>query len=330
MLKNVLVTGANGFIGQQLIRKLISNGVKINAFIRNSKRLQEFNITIFEGEILNTTAMKKALKGTDAVFHLIAKTHDFSDSENNTKEYFKINVEGTRNLLNACIGSDVKHFVYFSSIKAIAEESKDILNEDIIPNPTTPYGQTKLIAEKLVAEYGSEYSFKTTSIRLPLVYGPGNKGNIYKMIEAIERGRFIMIGRGENMRSMVYVGNVVDAALAVVEKQQTNNEVYIVTDKINYTVKELYEVICNGLGKKPLSFYIPISIANGLAKIGDIGGHIIKKPLSFNSEVLRKLTSSLTFSSQKIQDEIGFEPKYNLYNTINETIKWYKSISRKS
>ena len=322
---SVLVTGANGFIGQHLVHSLEEYGIKVNALDKYAKELKTISkATIFEGDIFDEELLKKALDDVEIVFHLVAKTHDSSNIKKNIEDYFKINVEGTRNLLNSCIGSKVKHFVFFSSVKTITEESENTLDETFTPNPTTPYGESKLMAEKLVADTGKKYGFKTTSMRLSLVYGPGNKGNIYKMIESVDKGRFIMIGRGENKRSMVYVENVVDAAFAIVGQEQANGKVFIVTDGIDYTVKELYEVMAKGLGKRPLRFYVPVGIARGLAWIGDIVGHIARKPLSFNSEALGKLTNSLTFSSRKIQEEIGFNMKYNLYNSIDETIRSYK------
>lgn len=105
--------------------------------------------------------------------------------------------------------------------------------------------------------------------------------------------------------------------------KEANRKVYIVTDGVDYSFKELYRVIAEGFGKRPLSFFIPMGIAKGFAWAGDIGGHIARKPLPLNSEMLKKLTSSLIFSSQKIQEEIGFKAQYNLYNSIGETIRWY-------
>lgn len=325
-LINALVTGASGFIGQHLVQHLEKLKIKVNVFVRNSRNYNiTGNINIVEGDIFNSEILRKAVDNVEVVFHLVAKTHDFTGIDNKN-DYFKINVEGTRNLLNACINSDVKHFIYFSSVKAMAEESKAILDETYNPKPTTPYGESKLLAERLVIEYGIKHGFKTTILRLPLVYGPGNKGNVCKMIEAIDNGRFVMMGRGQNKRSMVYVGNVVDAALAVVDREVADGKVYLITDGVDYIVRDLYKIIVKGLGKKPFPFYVPMCIAKLFAVAGDIGGKSIKKSLPFNSKVLVKLTSSLTFSSKRIQEEIGFKPKYNLYNTIDETIRWYKSV----
>lgn len=303
---------------------MVKQGSKVNALVRNRENFSiTGNVNIIEGDVLDTEVLGKAVDEVDVVFHLVAKTHDFSNIDN-AKDYFKTNVEGTKSLLDACISTNIKHFIYFSSVKAMAEESKEILDETYKPKPTTPYGESKLETEGLVVEYGDKHGFKTTILRLPLVYGPGNKGNVYKMIEAIDNGRFVMMGRGENRRSMVYVGNVVDAAMAIVGREIADKKVYIITDGVDYTVRDLYKTVVKGLGKKPLPFYVPMCIAKIFAIAGDIGSKLIRKPLPFDSGVLRKLSSSLTFSSRKIQNEIGFRPKYNLYHTIDETIRWYK------
>ena len=322
---NILVTGVSGFIGQHLVRRLEGHGTKINVLVRNRRNLSTTrNTNIFEGNIFNKEVLGTAVNNVEVVFHLVAKTHDLSGIDN-AKDYFKINVEGTRNLLDVCIDSNIKHFVYFSSVKAMAEESESPLDETYNSKPTTPYGESKLEAEKLVVDYGGKYCFKTTILRLPLVYGPGNKGNVYNMIKAIDNRRFVMMGKGHNKRSMVYVGNVVDATLSVVDQEVADKKVYLITDGVDYTVKELYRVIAKALGKRTFPFYVPMRIAKGFALLGDIGGKIMRNPLPFNSGVLGKLTSSLTFSSKRIQEEIGFTPKYNLYNTIDETIRWYKT-----
>lgn len=326
---NILVAGANSFIGQHLIMELLKKGNHITGLVRSQQKIPgrwRKNVRILQGDITEKRTISKICKEVDVVFHLAAKVHDFSSGSNVAEEHFVVNVIGTKNLLDECVNSSIRHFVYFSSVKAMVEDKANNLDESFMTCPATPYGKSKNEAEKLVAEYGKKHGFKTTSLRLPLVYGPGNKGNIYRMIEAVDRGRFIMVGKGENRRSMVYVGNVVDAALAVVERPEADDHAYIVTDGIDYSVKELYEIISNGLGKRPLPFYIPMRIAKGFSWAVDVAESMIRKKLLFNSDVLDKLTNTYTFSSLKIQKEIGFKPRYNLSNTINETINWYKSL----
>ncbi len=323
----VLVTGANGFIGKHLVRKLENRGDDVNIFVRKNGGYGKTNRqNLFLGDITdkNNNTLMDAVNSAEYVFHLIAKTHDFRKTHNSSADYFKINVNGTKNLLEACKNSRIKHFIYFSSIKVMAEESLATLDETFSPAPTTPYGQSKLLAENMVLEYGKKYGFKTTSIRLPLVYGPGNKGNVYKIMKAIDKGLFLMMGLGENRRSMVYVGNVVDAALKIAGNDKADGKVYIVTDGIDYTVKQLYETIAKGLSKQTYPFHFPMSIARLFALAGDISSSVIGKALPFNTDILNKLTDPLVFSSLKLQEELGFKPRYNLSNTINKTVKWYR------
>lgn len=328
-MSKVLVVGARSFIGQHLIRKLKDNGDHVTGLVRNMPDKPEKwmnDVHIISGDITEKSSLAGLFKDKEIVYHLAAKVHDFSNKGNNADEHFTVNVSGTKNILDECIHSGIRHFVNFSSIKAMAGERGNNLDETISLSPETPYGKSKLEAEKIVEDYGKKYKFRTTSLRLPLVYGPGNKGNIYKMIEAVDSGRFVMIGRGTNRRSMVYVQNVVDAALSVVSNSMADSRVYIITDGIDYSMKELYDTICKGLGKRPRSFFIPMSLAWGIAVMGSIAGSIIGKRVPFNLNILEKLTGTYTFSSLKIQREIGFKPRYNLYNTISDTINWYKTV----
>jgi len=326
-MNKILVTGANSFIGRHLVNELIKKNENVAVFVRTPERIPpEWNgtVEIYNGDITKKESLAGICKGAKVVFHLAAKVHDFSETADGAHEHFAVNVEGTRNLLDECRDSGIKHFIYFSSVKAMTEESGSPLDETFEPVPATPYGKSKLAAEKLVTEYGRKYSFKTTSLRLPLVYGPGNKGNIYRMIMAVDKYRFLMIGDGKNRRSMAYVGNVVDAALSVGDKQKADAQVFIITDGIDYSVKDLYAAISRSLGKKMFPFFIPIKIAKLFAMFGDAIGRLIGKPLPFNSEMLGKLTGPLIFSSYKIQSETGFKPRYSLYNTLDRTICWYK------
>lgn len=323
------MVGTRSFIGQHLIRKLIDKGDHVTGLVRNRPDKAEKwmkDVKVVSGDITEKRSLAGLCKDIEIVYHLAAKVHDFSNKSNTADEHFAVNVSGTKNILDECIHFGIKHFVYFSSVKAMAEERGNNLDETFSPAPETLYGKSKLEAEKVVEDYGGKYKFNTTSLRLPLVYGPGNKGNIYRMIEAVDRGRFVMIGRGANRRSMVYVENAVDAAISVVNNSRADSSVYIVTDGIDYSLKELYDTISKGLGKMPRSFSVPMGLARGFAMIGSIAGNLIGKQVPFNLNILEKLTGTYTFSSLKIQRELGFKPRYNLYNTISDTINWYKRV----
>ena len=328
MMNSALVTGGNSFIGRHLVSELIRRDVNTTVYARSIKTIPEEwigKVKVVEGDIIDNNSLLNLGDKFDVVFHLAAYVHKTPKSDDEKKYVFAVNVEGTKNLLES-LSDSVGNIVFFSSVSVYGNDMGRNLDEDTSTNPTTLYGKTKLSAEQLVIDYGNRHKFKTTILRLPLVYGPGNKGNIYNMIEAIDHRRFVMMGRGRNKRSMVYVGNVVDAAMAVLNKEISDGKVYLITDGIDYTVRDLYRLISKGLGRNPLPFYIPMGIAKMLAIAGDIGNKITRKPLPFSSEVLGKLADSLTFSSGRIHDDIGFKPKYSFYNTIDETIRWYKTV----
>ena len=332
MINSALVTGGNSFIGKHLVNELIRRNVNVFVFIRNIKIIPDEwigKVNVIEGDLIDNNSILNIGDKFDAVFHLAAYVHKTPKSDDEKEYVYAVNVEGTRNLLEV-LSDSVNNIVFFSSVSVYGNGMGRDIDEMASTNPTTLYGKTKLSAEQLVIDYGNKHKIKTTILRLPLVYGPGNKGNIYNMIKAIDNRRFVMMGRGINKRSLVYAGNVVEAAIEVLDKEVSDGKVYLITDGIDYTVRDLYRLISKGLGRNPLPFYIPMGIARMLAIAGDIGKKIIRRSLPFNSEVLGKLTESLTFSSGRIQEDVGFKPKYNLYNTIDETVRWYKTggISR--
>lgn len=326
-MKHVLVTGATGFIGVHVIRALKEKRFRINALVRNfdnARHLLGDGVHFIQGDIFNTDRLAEAVCGVDTVFHLVSKTHDFSTQAGIEADYYRINVMGTRNLLEACRTGKIRHFVYFSSVKAMAEKAPYTIDEQFIPQPTTAYGKTKLEAENIVNYFGQTCPFTTTTLRLPLVYGPGNKGNMLTMIKAIDAGRFFLIGDGSNKRSMVYVGNVVDAALAAASGKKSSDQIYIVTDGVDYTLREIYETVARELGRKIKPISIPVRVAKIAAVAGDVGGKISGRTLPFNTAMFEKLTTSLTFSSDLILRHIGFKPKFTWSNTVAETINWYR------
>ena len=196
-MSSILVIGAVSFIGRHLVNELIKQGDQVSVCIRSELKLPIEWRNIVKVHIVDITkkeTMQGIFNGIDYVFHLAAKVHDFSKDGVSDEDHFKVNVEGTKNVLEECCSSKIKQFIYFSSVKTMSEDSKEPLDEMSPTRPLTPYGESKLIAENTILEYGKKFGFSTISLRLPMVYGPGNKGNIYKMISAIDKGYFFYDG----------------------------------------------------------------------------------------------------------------------------------------
>lgn len=312
-MKRVLVTGASGFIGRHLIQRLLSDGFMVRALLRNSSLRPDWPpaVEIVIGDIRENQAIKSIAMDCDIVFHLAGKAHALSELHADDSEYMSINVQGTKNLLEAAVAAGVKTFVYFSSVKA---------------GDTTAYGKSKLAAENLVLEECKQHRMHAACLRLSLVYGPGNKGNLYQMISAIDHGFFPPFPRIQNQRSMVHVSNVVNATMLVSTNPQANGKSYVVSDAAPYSTQQLYEGIVNGLGKPMPSLRVPVWLLKVLAWGGDGIGWVRGKRFLFDSDALEKLIGSALYSSEPLSVELGYRPVINFEEALPALISWYREV----
>ncbi|MDH5763207.1 MAG: NAD-dependent epimerase/dehydratase family protein, partial [Nitrospinota bacterium] len=308
--------GASGFIGQALCSQLLNKGWHIQALVRRqiSGPWQES----FIGDLKHLKSDNVA-KGIDVVFHLAGKAHALSETKQDEKEYFQINTEGTRRVLEAAKSSGVRRFVFFSSVKAINEGSSECLDETTPCLPTTPYGKSKREAERLVLEGG--YVPEPVVLRLSMVYGPSTKGNLPRMIESVAKGHFPPIPEFDNKRSMVHVDDVVQAAILAATKPEAIGKTYIITDGQPYSTRQLYEWICQALGKPISHWSIPRIAFTGMAKIGDIIGKIRGRRFLFDSDTLGKISGSSWYSSQNLVQDLDFHAKHKIQESLPDIIK---------
>ena len=154
-----------------------------------------------------------------------------------------------------------------------------------------------------------------------MVYGPSTKGNLPRMIEAVKKGHFPPIPEFGNKRSMVHVEDVVQAAILAAEKPEAIGQTYLVTDGQPYSTRELYEWICQALDKPIPGWRIPEMVFRGLAKMGDVIGGVRGRRFMFDSDTLEKLAGSACYSSQKIEQELGFRAHHHLRESLQNIIQ---------
>ncbi len=313
---NYFVTGAGGFIGRQLCGVLQARGDDVTAGLRSESPGPWSRMLVHD--LADRWPSASELKGVDCVFHLAGKAHALSESRQDEAEYFRINTEATRNLLANCRAAKVRRFVFLSSVKAAGEGGEAVSDETAVCRPDTPYGRSKLEAERLVVEGG--YVPEPVVLRLSMVYGATRKGNLPHMIEAIHRGRFPPLPETGNRRSMVHVADVVQAALLAANAARAAGQVYIVTDGRDYSTREVYQWICEALGKSAPKWHIPIEALRALAKLGDVIGSLRNRRFVFDSDALIKLTGSAAYSSAKIQRDLGFRAELDLRTTLTEIV----------
>lgn len=325
-MKNVLVTGASGFIGRHLVKRLARDGHTVRALVRERRSARDlpggFDIAI--GDVRDSQAMQAAVDGCDTVFHTAGKTHALTELQSDEETYRAVNVDGTRIVLDAAVAGGAERFVFFSSVKAMGEGDSRCLDASFDGRPKTPYGRSKLEGERVALEIGRRTGVHVACLRLPLVYGPGNKGNLFRMIQAVDRGVFPPLPEIGNRRSMVHVVDVVEAALLAAETPAANGQCYIVTDGSAYSTRELYVLICRGLGKAIPFWHVPVWILRMAAKGGDAIGKAMGKRFVFDSDALDKLLGSAWYSSERISRELGYKPVIRIEKALPELIGWYR------
>jgi nucleoside-diphosphate-sugar epimerase len=207
----------------------------------------------------------------------------------------------------------------------MGEGGSRCLDESFDGVPETPYGRSKREAERLVLEVGRHARLHVTCLRLPLVYGPGNKGNLYRMIAAIDRGMFPPLQEVGNRRSLVHVADVVRAAVLAAETPVANGRCYIITSGPPYSTRELYVLINRCLGRQMSSWQTPLWMLKALAIAGDAIGRLRGKRCIFDSDALNKLVESAWYSSDAIARDLGYHPLMTFENAMPEIIQDYRS-----
>jgi len=303
-MKQVALTGATGFIGGHLLALLREHGVEVVALGRRAPNGVAHVVPWDMSGPVPSQELTEALKGIDVVFHLAGKAHALAETRQDEAEYFRINTEATRSLLESARDAGVRRFVYFSSVKAMDED--------------TPYARSKKSAEDLVFEGG--FVPEPVVLRPAMVYGPTTKGNLPRMIRAVAKGWFPPVPDA-GRRAMVHVDDVVEAAWLAATNPEAAGKTYVVTDGEAYTTRRIHGWICEALGKPAPCWSVPLPALMGMARIGDAIGRMRGHRFMFDSDVLDKLVGDEWHEGSLIRRELGFEPARNLRDALPAIIE---------
>ena len=290
-MKSIFITGSSGFVGQNIIKYFNS----IYEFYKFSKN-DEININ------------------QDVVLHFAGKAHDLKNTSN-AEEYYIVNTELTKQLVDNFLESDAKVLITLSSVKAVADKLNCELTEEYIPNPLTHYGKSKLLAEQYI--FGKEIpeGKRVYILRPCMIHGPGNKGNLNLLFKIVSKGLPWPLGEFKNKRSFCSIDNLCFIINELIENDNVPSGVYNIADDEPISTIELINLISVALGKNPHIWNVPQSLIKSLSKIGDI----LSLPL--NSERLYKLTETYIVSNNKIINAINkplpISAKDGLIKTFN-------------
>jgi UDP-glucose 4-epimerase len=317
MIESTVVTGASGFIGRALCRAIAARGGQVTGVTRGTRPAGDSCDNWFAVDLAATTP--ELPRCVDTVFHLAGKTHAISEVNADDAEYDRVNVGGTRRALEASAEAGARAFVLFSSVKVFGDHQQRVdraLVEDDAPEPGTPYGRSKLAAERLVLS-DTRIAHRVI-IRPALVYGPGVKGNLARMRNAVARGRFPPLRDTGNRRSLVHVDDLVALALLAAQAPVAAARIYHAADGEPYSTRRLYMAMCVAAGREPARWTMPSFVFRTLAIAGDAAGAVRGRRAAFDSAALRRLGESAWFGADRAREELGWTP-------LNTVKSWCRS-----
>lgn len=317
------MTGATGFIASYLIPFLVQQGWRVHAAVRRhhlpASQFPTVTSTVI-GDIHGSTDWQDALRNIETVIHLAARAHVLEASDNEA-EFFKVNAEGTANLVKQSIAAGVKHFVLVSSVGTITTQSSSPLTERSPCQPRTAYGRSKLQAEQSLAELTRQEALSWTILKPPLVYGLGNPGNMQRLIRLVQQGLPLPLGLVKNRRSLIYVRNLVDAIAVTLTHPHALNQVFLVSDGQDVSTPELIGKLASYLNRPCNLWPIPPIFLRSAGNLGDAVQQWAQRPLPLSSSAIESLLGSLWIDNSHIQDMLGWSPPFTLEQGLRETLK---------
>jgi farnesol dehydrogenase len=318
----ILVTGATGFVGERLVRALLKNH-QVTCFVRSKKTLSDLkNLNFIFGDINDQEAIDKAVKGHDVVYHLVGIGNVNACSKKDYFLYKKINVEGTRNILDACLKYKIKKIIYLSSTAAMGLIKEKIVTENTPCNPHTPYQKSKFESEQLIKEYFDNRNLPIIILRPSMIYGAGMyHGALIQINNFFKKGIVPLIGGGKSIIPAIHVNDVVDAILLATENGK-DGETYIITNETLKTLKEMVELMERESGKKIIKLNIPKSLIKiPVFFIQHISSLLGIKPI-LTLQRIDSMTTNRIFNISKAKKELGWTPQTDLDKGLKETINW--------
>jgi UDP-glucose 4-epimerase len=310
-----LISGATGFIGQRLHRALSLDGLPVRLMSRTETSLGDCIVA----DLADKNALTVACAGVGSVFHCAGYAHAFSSlSGDDAAQHWRVNFEGTQNLAEAAGRAGVRHFVFLSSVKVLAEPGALCADEEFSGEPDTAYGRSKYAAEKAVLSAGQRYGMHVVNLRLTMVYGAGGRGNLERMGALVKRGLFPPLPETRNHRSLVHVDDVVSAIRLVADDARASGKTYIVAGGEAPSGRELFDTLRAVQGLPPCAWSVPISGLRIAALLGDGLERLSRRRLPFDSEVVDRLLGSAWYSPARIERELGWRAKISLFNGLSE------------
>jgi nucleoside-diphosphate-sugar epimerase len=325
-----LVTGATGFLGGALARRLHNMGWDVTAHGRNAVKLDQLEnegIRVLQHDIKDKNAMIAACKDQEIVFHCAALPSPWGNFE----AFYQANVIGTQNVIRGCEEHKVKRLVHVSTPSLYFGYTSriNVKETDTVPEPVSNYAATKILAEQELDQAFAN-GLATIAIRPRAIFGPGDTVIFPRLIPRLQSGRLPILGDGENIVDLTYIENVVDALLLCAESPaKTLGKKYNISNGEPIKIWKLVERICAELNMQPPKRKISYRTANAAASILEVIYTLIpthpEPPLTRIS--VSMMANSTTLDITAAKQELGYQPKVSIEDGFDLFMKWWKDMS---
>jgi nucleoside-diphosphate-sugar epimerase len=322
MAKKVLVTGASGFTGGHLCRYLVQKGYEVRALVRGTSNvdgLKKLDLEIAYGDVTDPDSLEKTARGIETVYHIAALYRQENVPRN---LFWEVNVNGTKNILEASLKSGVNRFIHCSTVGVQGEISNPPAKETHPYNPGDEYQRTKMEAEKLALRFFKENELPGVIVRPVGMYGPGDT-RFLKLFRYIKNSKFIMFGSGKVLYHLTYIDDLVYGFVLCGEKREALGQIYNICGNEYTTLDQLVAIIAQALEvpvpNRRLPFW-PLWTAAVLCEG-------ICKPIGIEPPIYRRrvdfFRKDRAFDISKAKKELGYEPMVDLKTGIILTVEWY-------
>jgi nucleoside-diphosphate-sugar epimerase len=314
---HLFITGHLGFIGSILCEALAKRGHKLTGFDKRSTS-RPLPFPSHQGDVLDKDALHRALsEETECILHLAAEHKD----EGPTREdYFRVNQVGTHNLLEVAGEKGVKRFFFFSSVAVYGHQIG--AHEETQPAPVNAYGASKLAAEEEIHRWAEEQKGRQAIILRPtVVFGPRNQANIFRLMKQVAQGRFLMVGKGDNIKSVTYVENTVEATLFLLDHFESSFDIYNQVDYPQLTISQFVALVERYAQKKRFPFHMPLKLALAGSWFWSQWSAFSGRRSPITPERLSKFTTITHFTADKLR-RLGYIQPFSLEEGIRKTVEW--------
>jgi len=322
---NCLVTGATGFIGPYLIKRLSAMHHHCRCLVRpgsDTTALEEYEVEIVTGDITNPKTLEDVADDMDGLIHMATLGHmsNFAATES---QFDAVNVQGTINIMKSALTAGVKKIVHCSTVAAMGICRDVPATEESACRPHHPYGKSKLQAEREVLRMVREQGLPAAIIRFSMVYGPGDPRDILRLTRLAKKGLFPKVGNRLKLTPLIHVEDAVSGILAALEKGQPG-QIYLITNQQSEPFDALIKNIQAALDVHGVLVYVPEWAALTIASVIEKSFLMAGKAPPVSRKNIESTLADRVFSIEKARRELGFNPKIGPENGLRETVQWYK------